>query len=162
MTKEEFYHTSDIENAKSFFADNGWIPLYRSGYTEKDEKLSNWHIILGYLIDPKEVDSCLNTYSRDIEENELISVCSDNTYQSFTKMGYEPLVVVKEFLLKNGTEKRINISEELIFYFNLYEEFTDELNKTYSYIYIGEKEPVIKVSEAEVKIKQKYLLNILV
>lgn len=159
MTKEEFYHTSDIENAKSFFADNGWIPLYRSGYTEKDEKLSNWHIILGYLIDPEKVKSCLSSYAKDINVDESNAVFGDYSYSRYGKEGFEPLVIIKDHHLKDGIKKRINIAEELIFYFNLYEDSTNELNRTYSYIHLGEKEPVIKVSEAEVKIKQKYLLE---
>lgn len=159
MNKEDFYHTLDIKQAKSFFADKGWLPLYRRVYIERTEKLSNWHNVLGYLVDPKKIKHCLSTYTKDINVDESNAVFGDYSYSRYSKEGFEPLVIIKDHHLKDGIKKRINIAEELIFYFNLYEEFTDELNKTYSYIHLGEKEPVIKVSETEVKIKQKYLLE---
>lgn len=159
MNKEDFYHTLDIEQAKSFFVDKGWLPLYRRGYSEKNENLSNWYNVLGYLVDPPKAKYCLSSYTKDIDVDESSAVFGDYSYSRYSKEGFEPLVIIKDHHLKDGIKKRINIAEELIFYFNLYEEFTDELNKTYSYIHLGEKEPVIKVSEAEVKIKQKYLLE---
>ena len=97
---------------------------------------------------------------KDIQEYERISVSGNNLYRSFSKGGFEPLVIVKWHHLKEGDQKRINISEELILYFDLYEECKDELNRTYYYIHLGEKEPVIKVSSDEVRIKQKYLLGL--
>lgn len=159
MNKEDFYHTLDVEKAKSFFADKGWLPLYRRGYTEQNDKFSNWHYILAYLIDPKKVEICLSSYVKDINADTYNAVFGDNSYSRYSKEGFEPLVIIKDHLLKEGEKKKINIAEELIFYFNLYEEFTDELNRTYSYVHLGEREPVIKISESEVKIKQKYLLE---
>ncbi len=159
MNKEDFYHTLDIEKAKSLFADKGWLPLYRRGYTEQNDKFSNRYYILGYLIDSEKVETCLLSYAPDINADTYSAVFGDNSYSRYSKEGFESLVVIKDHHLKEGVKKRINIAEELIFYFNLYEEFTDELNRTYSYIHLGEKELVIKISESEVKIKQKYLLE---
>lgn len=161
MTKNEFYHTSDIEKAKSCFVEQGWMPLYLRGYTEKTENLSNWHMILGYLVAPQKAKFCLSSYAKDIEEYQYSAVYGDNSYKHYCNDGFEPLVIIQEHHLKAGVKKRISISEELIFYFNLYEESSDELSRTYSYINLGEKEPVIKISESEVRIKQKYLLEYL-
>lgn len=111
MNQDEFYHISDIQNAKSFFVHEGWIPIYRCGYSEKEDFITNWHRIYGYMIDEDKLEKCLSSYMLDIEINERIVVYGDYSYKSFSKDGIEPLVIINEFHFKNEVKKQIRVSE---------------------------------------------------
>jgi len=82
-------------------------------------------------------------------------------YQSFNTEGIEPLIYVRDFILENKKLFYIDISEEFILYFNLYEEGTKEKRK-YSYVdELGELEEVILINDESVKVKLRFMTEYL-
>ena len=160
MTKEEFCHLKEIDKAKHLFVDKGWITLYQSNYDKSD--VVNSSLTYCYFVSDSFYESCLSKHQSDIDRSEKSDITGENfTYKPFSKDGFEPLICYKLFNLKNGNESYIDISEELVGYLNLYEEIKSKQDRTYYYIEQGEKEEVIKVTEKEVTIKQKYLIEYL-
>lgn len=161
MTAEEFYHIKELERAKSWFIEKGWITIYDSQDTS-DDKITNSCLIYGYTIDEKLAIKCMSNYPSDIERNERVAVFGDNSYKSFAKDGIEPLICAKSFQLPDKRCFYIDVSEEFISYFNLYEVIKDKQNRKYYYIdSSGELEEVIIVIEKKVRFKLKYLVEYL-
>ena len=86
------------------------------------------------------------------------SIYGDNSYRTYDKEGIEPFLFYKHFSLPETSIKYIDISEEFILYFRLYEKGNDKQNRIFFYIDdYGELDEVIIIKSNLIKIKIKYL-----
>lgn len=86
------------------------------------------------------------------------AVFGDGTYITYSEDGYEPFIFIKHFNHNNGGEKYIDISEEFVLYFKLYEKAENKQNRKYYFIdELGDLDEVIKVEPERIRIKLKYL-----
>lgn len=164
MDKDNFLFTDKIESINASFVKNGWATIYES-HMEDDER----YLIYCYLFDPKkkpdykqntewEIDparegkpSIWSTYSKGREKI---------TYTAYPEKGIEPFLFVREFRLADGDEDYVDVSEEFVFYFKLYERGRDKQNRTFYFVgELGELDEVIKIESNKVQIKVKYLLE---
>jgi hypothetical protein len=81
-------------------------------------------------------------------------------YRPFRDKGLEPFIFYKSFT-HNG-ERYIDISEDFLNYFKLYERITDKQNRTYYFIDDGgDLHEVLKIVPNKVQVKHKYLMEYL-
>jgi hypothetical protein len=161
MTNELFYHKDKLNALESNFIQDMWFPLYELKSTRFDASTNYFVRIYGYLIKDYLIEKCFSKYEPDQEGTSRSAVYGDNIYQSFCNEGIEPLIVKREFNIGEDFITYTDISEELILYFNLYEELENKHNRKYYYLSYGEKELVLKVESDNVYIKYRYLVEYL-
>lgn len=151
MELDYFLIKERIKQLETTFIKDGWLTIYESSEddiiycclvhnSKIDEYKSNidWEISLYYRGNPAVWDS--ETYNIDSED------------------GYEPFIFIKQFDFTDGSEEYIDISEEFVLYFNLYEKAENKQNRKYYFIdELGELDEVINVDPKRIKIKLKYL-----
>jgi hypothetical protein len=86
------------------------------------------------------------------------SVYGDNTYKTNDEEGLEPFLFYKSFSLQETSIKYIDVAEEFVLYFRLYEKGNNKQNRTFYYVSdYGELDEVIIIEPKLIKIKIKYL-----
>lgn len=158
MDKEYFLMQDRLKQIKTSFIEAGWITIYES--TEDDD-------VYCYLVDNSKIDVCKSKTSWDImPSNEgkpsIITSTykgeSKTTYQSYADEGFEPFIFKKDFYFHTGNEQYVDISEEFVLYFNLYEQVESKQKRTYFFIdELGDLNEVIRIEPKKIKIKLKYL-----
>ena len=163
MTREHFLLRDKIEQINTMFVNSGWITVYENASIDTldrglifcgllrmerlDEylKTNEWKIELGKEGKP--------TIIEIVEEDEKIDI-----YHSTNPNGLEPLIFYKSFSHSDGHDTYIDISEEYLLYFNLYERGVDKQNRKYYRVDEGgELEEVIRIEAKSVMFKLKYL-----
>ena len=160
MNKEYFLLEDKIEEIKSKFAiKNGWLKIY-----ENEPKISD------NPSDSSCVYCCLISNDK-VEENSKggswpilmgsegkPSICGDNSYKTNDKEGLEPFLFYKSFFLQEKLVKYVDIAEEFILYFRLYEKGNDKQNRIFYYVTdYGELDAVLTIEPNLIKVKIKYL-----
>jgi len=158
MDKDYFLMQDRIKQIETSFIEDGWITIYES--TEDD-------VVYCYLVDNSKIDVCKSKTSWDImPSNEgkpsIITSTykgeSKTTYQSYADEGFEPFIFKKDFYFHTGNEQYVDISEEFVLYFNLYEQVESKQKRTYFFIdELGDLNEVIRIEPKKIKIKLKYL-----
>ncbi|TCC92408.1 hypothetical protein EZ428_11860 [Pedobacter frigiditerrae] len=158
MEKTVFLLEGAQKDINSKFTKAGWIDIFRDG-----DKYSGG--VFCYLI----TDAYLNEHlkNRDIgiwkgsEGRPSVSTFylpdgEVTRYSSFDKEGLEPFLYSKYF----PEERYIDVSEEFVNYFKLYENGTSKQERKY-YFHddLGDKEEVIVITSDNVRIKQKFLME---
>lgn len=163
MDRETFLLTDRIKQIESFFIKDGWATIYESSAPDNNDQAliycclvdskrigaykldSNWVIQNGSEGKPSIIESYKNGKS-------LIK------YQTYSDKGIEPFIFSKHFSFNNGHDSYIDISEEFVLYFKLYEKALDKQNRKYFFIDdVGDLDEVILVEPKKIKIKLKYL-----
>jgi hypothetical protein len=86
------------------------------------------------------------------------SVNGDNTYKTNDEEGLEPFLLYKIFSLQDSSIKYIDVAEEFVLYFRLYEKGNDKQNRTFYYVSdYGELDEVLIIEPKFIKVKIKYL-----
>jgi hypothetical protein len=157
MKKGYILFEDKLPEVKSqFVVKDGWLKIYeRAGKIDSDSSALYCCLV---------ANSIVNTY-RESHDWPLYmgsegkpSVYGDNTYRTNEQDGLEPFLFYKYFSLADTSIEYIDVSEEFILYFKLYEKGTDKQHRTFYYVSdYGELDEVIKVEPNLIKIKLKYL-----
>jgi hypothetical protein len=157
MTKEHFIFEDKFEEIQNQFAlKNGWLKIYESTTRSIDDSDGIYCCLVS--------NSHLDKYSENhdwplhLGSEGKPSVYGDNTYRTNDEEGLEPFLFYKHFSLPENSVSYIDISEEFILYFKLYEKGYDKQNRVFYYIDdYGEMDEVIKVEPSLIKVRTKYL-----
>lgn len=157
MEKSYFLLEDKIEEIKSkFLIKNGWLKIYEDDSKSLDDSSG----IYCCLISNNQIENYAKDYSWPLSMGRegKPSVYGDNSYQTYDKIGLEPFLFSKHFSLPDTSIKYIDISEEFILYFNLYEKGYDKQNRSFYYVSdYGELDEVLTIEPKLIKIKVKYL-----
>jgi hypothetical protein len=156
MNKENFllHDKSSLINAS--FIKEGWITIYESSSNGDNDS----GLIYSCIIDSTKIESRRKTSTWEIINGSegKPSVFNDGNYQTYADEGIEPFIFTKYFNFSNGTDFYIDIAEEFILYFKLYEKGQNKHSRTFYFIdELGDLEDVIKIEPKSVVIKLKFL-----
>lgn len=156
MKKEYFLLTDKISQIKSKFASsNGWIKIY-----ERDDVEDDTSGIYCCLVSNSHINEIKENYSWPIHigSEGKPSVYGDNSYKTYAEEGIEPFLFSKNFAIANSSVHYIDIAEEFVLYFRLYEKGIDKQNRTFFYVDdYGELDEVIIIEPKSIRVKIKYL-----
>ncbi|KPE52948.1 hypothetical protein [Chryseobacterium indologenes] len=150
---------------KQRFIKDGWITVYH-GYHEEEKVNSGIYCL---LVKPEYLTTYMESRNWGIhwgseghpsvitQYNEGSSITE---YYRFGDEGMEPFVYPKWF--SHNKERYVDVSQEFVNYFNLFEKSISKKNRTYYYIDdSGDEEEAIIVREREVRIKLKFIVEYL-
>ena len=164
MDKDTFLFKEEINQIEASFIKDGWIIIYENEHTDENQRL-----IYCCLVDSKRIKEYKKNREWEIYpcREGKPSIISTNLngkwqtkYQTYSEKGIEPFIFVKDFTFADGTDEYIDISEEFILYFKLYEKGENKQTRKFYFIdEVGNLEEVIKIKSNTVKIKLKYLMQ---
>ncbi len=156
MTIESFLLKDKLNLIESSFTDEGWLTIYESAKSGIEDQ----SLVYCCLVDSKRII----TYRKD---NDWViqygsegkpTIWGDGGYQTNADEGIEPFLFAKSFNYSDGHESYIDITEEFVLYFKLYERAENKQYRNYYFIdELGEMIEVIKVEPSKIKIRLKYL-----
>lgn len=144
------------EIESKFLIKSGWIKIYEDDSKDFDDSAG----LYCCLISNDEVDKYSKDYNWPLSMGSegKPSVYGDNTYKSNDKEGLEPFLLYKSFSLQETSIKYIDVAEEFLLYFRLYEKGNDKQNRTFYYVSdYGELDEVLTIEPKLIKVKIKYL-----
>jgi hypothetical protein len=157
MEKDYFLLEDKKKEIESkFLIKNGWLKIYEDDSKEFDDSSG----IYCCLISNDKVDKYSEDYNWPLSMGSegKPSVYGDNTYKSNEEEGLEPFLLYKSFSLQETSIKYIDVAEEFVLYFRLYEKGNDKQNRTFYYVSdYGELDEVLTIEPKLIKIKIKYL-----
>jgi len=157
MNKEYFLLNDKIEEIESFFKiENGWFKIYEREHISFDDSTG----IYCCLVSNKTIKNYKKDYGWPIlyGDEGKPTIINSREYKTQDKEGLEPFLFYKSFSLIDEKITYIDISEEFLLYFKLYEEVKTKNDRQYYYLNgYGELDKVIDVKENLIKIKSKYL-----
>ncbi len=147
------------------FISDGWITVYHH-HQEGEEVNSGIYCL---LVKPDYLDKYMETRDWGIHwgsegHPSIVTHFQDGApvteYFRFAKEGLEPFIFPKWFSHVN--ERYVDISQEFVNYFKLYEKSDSKQNRSYWFIDdSGDVEEAISVSERQVRIKLKFMVEYL-
>lgn len=164
--KERMLFNDKIQDIDKSFIKDGWITVYLNKHKECDQlyifccivdstriktyKLkTDWGIHPGHEGKP--------TIWSSFKKGKQV-----DKYHTYSEKGIEPFLFSKSFRFDGGNEKYVDISEEFVLYFKLYERGESKQNRTFFFIDdSGDLNEVIKINPSEIKVKLKYLMEYL-
>lgn len=157
MEKDYFLVEDGIKDIESkFLIKNGWLKIYEKSSKGYDDSFG----LYCCLVANNQVKNYIKDYHWPFLKGSegKPSVYGDNTYSTYEKKGLEPFLFYKQFSLPDTSIEYIDVSEEFILYFRLYEEGKNKQNRIFYYVDdYGELDEVIVIEPNLVKIKIKYL-----
>ena len=157
MEKDDFLLKDKVKQIESnFLIKNGWLKIYEYDSKGCDDSSD----IYCCLISNDKVEKYSKDYSWPLCRGSegKPSVYGDNTYQSNGEDGLEPFLFYKTFSLKEEEVRYIDVAEEFVLYFRLYEKGNDKKNRTFYYVDdYGVLDEVLTIEPKLIKVKIKYL-----
>lgn len=144
------------EIESKFLIKNGWLKICENDSKDYDDSSG----IYCCLISNDKVTKYSKDYNWPLTKGRegKPSVYGDNTYKTNDEEGLEPFLFYKSFSFQETSINYIDVSEEFILYFRLYEKGIDKQNRTFYYVNdYGELDEVLTIEPKLVKIKIKYL-----
>jgi hypothetical protein len=144
------------EIESKFLIKNGWLKIYEDDSKDFDDSAG----IYCCLISNDKVEKYSEDYNWPLSMGSegKPSVYGDNTYKSNDEEGLEPFLFYKSFSLQETSIKYIDVAEEFVLYFRLYEKGNDKQNRTFYYVSdYGELDEVLIIEPKLIKVKIKYL-----
>ncbi|GEP52802.1 hypothetical protein FNO01nite_34740 [Flavobacterium noncentrifugens] len=139
-----------------FLLKNGWLKIYESSHEDHNDSAG----IYCCLVSNDYLSNFTENYHWPIHigSEGKPSVFGDNSYKTYAEEGLEPFIFSRSFSLQQNPVRYIDISEEFVLYFNLYETGSDKQNRKFLYIDdYGEQDEVMIIEPNLIKIKIKYL-----
>lgn len=163
MNKETFLLDNRIKEIKTLFIKDGWVTIFeKDPFNETcrtlifcclvdSKRLKNYQEHTDWVIGPeREGKPAIITYFRKGK--------SINTYETYSDKGFEPFIFAKNFSFDGGYDSYVDISEEFILYFKLYEKGNNKQNRKFYFIdEAGDLDEVITIDPNKIKVKLKYL-----
>ncbi len=164
MNEQIFSLATQHDKIGKRFIDRGWIEVYQNntvdgvesaiycclvkpGYLNKYLENRDWGIRWGSEGHP----SVITQYKNGQPVTE---------YHTFAEDGLEPFIYPRWFA--HVSESYVDVSQEFVNYFKLYEQANSKQNRCYYFVDdLGDTEEVINVTEQQVRIKLKFLVEYL-
>jgi len=157
MEKSYFLLEDKLQEIESnFLMKNGWLKVYENSSISIDDSAG--------------IYCCLITNDRVKEYNKDYgwplsmgyegkpSISGSNNYKTYDEEGLEPFLFYKKFSLEDDYIRYIDVAEEFILYFRLYEKGTDKHNRIFYYVGdYGELDEVLIIKPDLIKVNIKYL-----
>ncbi|HIC8925963.1 hypothetical protein CMT72_18055 [Elizabethkingia anophelis] len=160
MELNTFLLKEQIKNIdQGFKQKNGWIKIYESTHFN-DENNDESYGIFCSLIKKQFIVNYNSNYQWPVLKGSegKANIYGGNSYKTYDNEEIEPFLFYKSFSIGNKKVKYIDVSEEFILYFKLYEEITDKQNRKYYFVNdYGELDEVLIIEPNLVKVKLKYL-----
>lgn len=158
MEKKQLELLDQVELIKSKFIKDGWVTIYQCINAEvetriycniiHDDNLRKYLDHPEWMIEPGS-EGRPSIISRGGQES---------SYHAYSEKGIEPFLYYKSF--KHNKEKYIDISEEFVNYFHLYESGQSKQSRKYFFTdENGELEEVIRIEPNLVKVKLRFLME---
>jgi hypothetical protein len=144
------------EIESKFLIKNGWLKIYEDDSKNFDDTAG----VYCCLISNDKVEKYSEDYNWPLSlgREGKPSVYGDNTYKTNDEEGLEPFLFYKSFSLQETSIKYIDVAEEFVLYFRLYEKGNDKQNRTFYYVSdYGELDEVLIIEPKLIKVKIKYL-----
>lgn len=155
MEKKDFLLESKIKEIEDSFNEKGWLTIYRRNDIEECRSR-----IFCCMIDKEQKQDYIHEHNPPIwmgSEGKPV-VYADNTYKTYEKDGLEPFLYCRNFPTINTPDFYIDVSEEFVLYFNLYEQGKSKQERKYSFIdELGDLISVIVIKQDKVLISLKHL-----
>ncbi|MFD2556036.1 hypothetical protein [Sphingobacterium tabacisoli] len=156
MERSEFLLESELNDIKAKFVKGGWVDIFRNGNTYSGG-------VFCYLIKSDHLSKHLETNEKAIwkgsEGRPSVSTYTlpngeITRYSAFNDEHIEPFLYCKHF----PEERYIDVSEEFVNYFKLYENGTSKQERKYYFLDDSyDKEEVIVITPEVVRVKLKFL-----
>lgn len=162
MDKDYFLLKDKIDYLKTRFIKNGWLTIYEYEYESSENEIKNDSMIYPCIVYPDRFEEYKNNRKWGIRPGEegKPTIYSNGKYATSSYDGLEPFIFIRYFKFDGGQDKHIDVSEEFILYFKLYEKLENKQNRIYYYIdSLGGLEEVVKVEKNKVQVKLKYLME---
>lgn len=157
IEKNYFLLKDKIEEIESkFLIKNGWLKIYQ----DDSKNFEDTSTIYCCLISKEKIKKYSKYYDWPLSMGKegKPSVYGDNTYRTNDEEGLEPFLLYKSFSLQENSIKYIDVAEEFVLYFRLYEKGNDKQNRTFYYVSdYGELDEVLIIEPKLIKVKIKYL-----
>jgi hypothetical protein len=163
MDSDHFHFKDRLKDIENFFINKGWITIYDNS----ENVLENQHLIFCCLVDDSRICSYREKTDWVIDPGQegkpsIIGNFNSGTmeyaYHRFADEGIEPFVFLRSF--PQHRDCYIDVSEDFVSYFKLYEKLKDKQNRTYYFTDdLGELVEVLKIEPNVVKVKQKFLME---
>jgi hypothetical protein len=156
MDTESFLLTDKLKLLETLFLKDGWVTIYESHHNDINDQT----LIYCCLVDSKRIKSYQQDSDWIIEPGSegKPTIWGNGKYETLGHKGIEPFLFSKHFNFDGGQESYIDISEEFILYFKLYEKGPSKQSRKFYFIDdAGDLDEVIVVEQKKIKIKLKYL-----
>jgi hypothetical protein len=163
MNKESFLFTDRIKEIKSSFIKDGWITVYENLYERFEDKI----LIYCGIVSSEKIEAYRDTDEWMIEAGSegkptIMSSMVDGKwaprYYTYDVDNLEPFIFSKNFHFDGGEDSYVDIAEEFVLYFKLYENGKDKNNRKFYFIdEAGDLTEVIIIEPNKVKVKLKFL-----
>lgn len=158
MNKSRFLFEDKIKEIQTSFIKDGWVTIYYNQHDDKNDECLIYCCVVKEDYFKKYKEN--RDWGIQIGSEGRPSVYGDGTYKSFDNEGIEPFIYSKRFTFAEGYDNYIDLSEEFILYFKLYETLEDKKNRKYFFIDdTGDLDEVISITPSQIRIKQKYLME---
>jgi hypothetical protein len=163
MEPDYFNFKDRIKEIETSFVKDGWVTVYENSESSNqnqymifcclvtEQRIKSYKESTDWIIDPgsEGKPSIIGSF----KNGKMV-----DAYHQFADEGIEPFIFLRRFHLQHATY--VDISEDFVSYFKLYEQLTDKLNRNYSFINdLGELIEVISVEPRVVKVKLKFLME---
>lgn len=156
MDKETFLLKDKIKLIESSFIKDGWLTIYENSHLDNNDQT----LIYCCIVDSERINSYRldNDWVVQPSYEGKPAVYGDGSYKTYSEEGIEPFIFSKRFSFNGGNESYLDISEEFILYFKLYERGANKQNRKFYFIDdVGDLNEVIVIEPNNIKIKLKYL-----
>ncbi len=158
MDRETFLLSDKIKLIETSFIKEGWVTAYDSYQPNIDDQ----NLVYCCLVDSERIEK----YRLDTDwviqygSEGKPTIWGDGKYQTNGEKGIEPFLFFKQFNFSGGHESYVDISEEFVLYFNLYERGENKQNRKFYFIdEVGDLDEVIVVEPKKIKVKLKYIIE---
>ena len=156
MDKNYFLLEDKIKEIDAnFLIKNGWLKIYEDDSENRDDFAKIYCSLIS--------NDKVSKYSEDenwpfeMGEEGKPAVGIGNTYKSNFEEGVEPFLFYKDFSFIEESIEYIDVAEEFILYWQLYEKGKNKQNRTFYYVSDGELDEVLIIEPKLIKVKIKYL-----
>ncbi len=128
MEKDYFLLEDKKKEIESkFLIKNGWLKIYAEDSKNSDDSAG----IYCCLVSNNKVDKYNQNHSWPLSMGSegKPAVYGDNTYRTHDEEGLEPFLLSKSFSFHENSVRYIDVAEEFILYFRLYEKGIDKQNR---------------------------------
>lgn len=163
MDNDYFLLKDRIKQIESSFIKDGWLTIYETNEGSNIDQC----LIFCSIVHPKKMKTYQNDTDWIIQPGSEGKPCIIgtrkngkwiNSYQTQADEGIEPFIYSRWFTHKQ--ERYIDISEEFVLYFKLYEHGESKQSRKYYFIDdLGDEEEVIVVHAFKVKVKLRFLME---
>jgi len=156
MDRQKFLLADKILQIESSFIKDGWVTIYENTHTDNNDQ----GLVYCCTVSPKRIKSYMLNSDWVIQNGYegKPTVLGNGKYETNGEKGIEPFLFSKHFTFNSGHESYIDISEEFILYFKLYEKGINKQNRIFYFIdECGDLDEVIIVEPNRIRVKLKYL-----